>query len=118
MPDILTLHADENSTYVVNVAFLDEDGTAVAPSSAEWTLQDSDGTVMNSRKDVAITTPGETEEIALQGDDLKFETGETGNKVRRELTVEYVYDSNLGADNPGTSSVYFWLDRIGRYKTT
>ena len=118
MPDILTLHAAENSTFVVTVSFLDESGVAVNPNSVEWTLQSSDGTVINNRKDVVISTPSETEDIALQGDDLLILSSENGENVMRELTVEFLYNSDIGSDNPGANSVCFWLDRLGRYKVT
>ena len=116
MPELLTLHAKEESTYVVNAEFSDEDDATVAPSAADWTLQDSGGLVINSRKDVAITIPESSEDIVLSGDDLAFQSAESGEKVLRELSVEYVYSSTLVTDSPGSLSIYFWLDRVGRYK--
>lgn len=85
--------AKERSTYIVTVPFVDEDGTAVAPTSATWTLSDDRGNIINSRENVAIT-PASTVQIVLTGADLAL--SENDNGVRK-LTVEAVYTSSLGS---------------------
>lgn len=96
MATILTVDAQEKSTYVVTCNFKDEDGQDVIPTSAVWTLTDEDGTVINSREDVAITPLAATVNIVLSGADLQVDTGFSGAAQERTITVEAVYDSTLG----------------------
>ena len=104
----LTLEAGEEGTYIINVAFEDEDGTAVAPVSMTWTLTDLGGTIINSREDVPVSTPTASEDIVLSGDDLALQAGETTEeKVHRKFTVSGTYDSSLGAGLPWHSEVVF-----------
>jgi len=106
---ILDTHAQEESTFVVTVAFEDEDGNAVAPTSANWTLTDEDGTVINNREDVAISSPTSSEDIVLSGDDLAVT--ETGDAVR-VLTVEALYNSALGTGLPLKAEGRFVVDNL------
>jgi hypothetical protein len=105
MPISLTTNAEEQSTYAVTVAFKDDEGTAVVPNSATWTLTDQDGAVMNSRLDEVIS-PASSVTIVLQGDDLALDTDEIGSG-RRILTIEAVYDSNIGSNLPLRESAAF-----------
>ena len=67
----LTLAAVEESSYIVNAAFEDEDGNAKSPDSVTWTLTDKYGTIINSREDVS-ETPGTSIDMVLYGDDLQI----------------------------------------------
>lgn len=96
MATILTVNAQEKSTYVVTCDFKDEDGQDVIPTSAVWTLTDEDGTPINSREDVAFPSLAASVDIVLTGDDLKIDTGFAGTAQERTFTVEAVYDSSLG----------------------
>ena len=96
MATSLTVDAQEKSTYVVNCAFKDEDGQDVIPTSAVWTLTDEDGTIINSREDVVIASLAASVNIVLTGDDLEIDTGFAGTAQERTITVEAVYDSDLG----------------------
>lgn len=99
MPTKLTTDANEESTYVINVAFTDEDGTAVVPDSVEWSLHDEDGDVINS-KSAQSETPASNIDITLSGDDLSIQSGETRQyKARRKVTVEAVVDLANGVNN-------------------
>jgi len=111
MPTTLTTHAAEQGTFVITVAFLDEDGAAEDVKTATWTLTDKDGTVINSRTNVTITDPTSSEDIVLSGDDLAFQTGESNTAIRI-LTVEATYDSDAGSDLPLKESVEFIIDNL------
>jgi len=92
---------NEKSAGVITVAFKDEDGVAVIPTSISWTLTTVNGvTVINSRDQEDIT-PAASVDILLEGDDLALtETEQSVKEIDRRLTVEAVYDSDLGIDIP------------------
>jgi len=93
---------DEKSSGSVTVTFKARDGAAVPPTAITWTLTTSDGaTVINSREQIAVPSPAASIEILLSGDDLALLSTEQGNRaVVRRLTIEAVYDSDLGTDIP------------------
>jgi len=107
MPTTLTTKAEEQSTYVIQVDFADEDGNAVVPDTVNWKLTDSDGNVINSRSSESVT-PATTVYITLQGDDLQVITGKGSNK-KRVLTVWGTYDSDLLTDAPFKDSCTFFV---------
>jgi hypothetical protein len=104
------LHLDElareQATYVVDVSFTDEAGAPVTPTAAAWTLTDDRGIVVNGRDAVAITGLAATVSVLLSGDDLALDSV-LYNGVRRELLVEYTYDSDLGSGLPGKDALTF-----------
>lgn len=91
----LTTEAVEQSTYIVQASFFDENGDAVAPALASWTLTNEYGVIINGRQSVEISTLASTASIVLTGADLamlgEMDTG------KRLLLVEAVYSSSLGA---------------------
>ena len=97
-----SIEFNEKSSGVITVAFEDEDGDAVIPTSILWTLTTVNGiTVINNREQVAISVPAASVDILLKGDDLNFtETEQTVKTINRRLTIEAVYDSDLGTDIP------------------
>ena len=100
----LSTKAVEKSTYVVTVAFTDEDGAAVTPDSITWDLTDSSGNVVNSRSSVSIAVPAASNDIVLSGDDLAIpRPGILG----RILTIEAVYDSDAGSNLPFKDEITF-----------
>ena len=107
----LTTHAKEKSTFIITAAFTDEDENAVAPKTLTWTLTDEQGTVINGREDVAVTTPSASEDIVLSGDDLALQSGEATRGVR-VLTVEATYDSDAGSDLPLNEEIRFIVDGL------
>ena len=89
-------------TAVFRVAFKDEDGNAVVPNTATWTLLRG-GSVLNNRKDVSIT-PAAVVDIVLSGNDLVGDI--------QYLVVKGDYDSSLGSGLPLRQWVSFnveWL---------
>ena len=107
MPVKLTTKAVDKSTYVVNCAFKDEDGSAVVPNTLKWTLTDDSGTVINSREDVEVGVPAASYDIVLSGDDLKYSDGR-----HRILTIEATYDSDAGDGLPLKESAKFMVDDL------
>lgn len=107
MPTTITTKAEEGSTYIIRVAFKDEDGNAVMPDTVYWKLTDSDGNVINSRNVVSVT-PGLTVDITLSGDDLVVVSGKGSNKMR-VITVWGIYDSDLGNNLPYKDACRFFL---------
>lgn len=98
--------AQEEGTFAVDVSFTDEDGDALTPDSVTWTLSALDGTIINSRQDVAIS-PDSTVTIILTGDDLAIQSS-TDNR-RRRLTIEGTYTSSLGSGIPLTAECEFMV---------
>lgn len=98
----LTTPANDRSTYIVTVAFLDEDGSAVVPDSAVWSLRSGGGAIVNSREDVAIASLAASVDIVLSGDDLAYSDG-----AARVLTVEATYTSDAGVGLPLNDEVRF-----------
>ncbi len=92
MPGSIKETAIEGSSFKVTATFYDESGNAVAPATMTWTLTDEDGSVVNSREDVAVTDVPLTSEmsILLQGDDLVVDGNDP---VTRIVTFEGTYDS-------------------------
>ncbi|SPD73844.1 hypothetical protein PITCH_A2000013 [uncultured Desulfobacterium sp.] len=88
---------DEQSTGVIPCSFRDRDGSPVVPNWVRWTLT-RNGSVINEREQVDVT-PGADIEIVLSGMDLQLLTTENKKKVvKRKITVEASYDSDLGDD--------------------
>lgn len=112
MPQRLDEIAKEESSYVIEAVFRDRAGTLMAPNTATWTLTDENGTVINSRQDVSISSPTNTEEILLSGDDLQILSGETEEHVNRLFTIEAVYNSDLGNDLPLRDAAIFLLENL------
>lgn len=110
MPTTLSISANEKSTIVITVACADEDGSAVTPVSATWTLTDVDGTVINSRSSVSLT-PAASMDVVLYGSDLAFQTGESGT-VKRVLTIETTYNSDAGSNLPHKDQATFDLEDL------
>lgn len=107
MPTTMTIKAEEESTYIIRVAFKDEDGNAVVPDTIYWKLTDSDGNIINSRNMESVTVAS-TIDITLSGDDLVVVTDKGSNK-KRVLTIWGVYDSDLGDNLPYKDACKFFL---------
>jgi|WetSurMetagenome_2_1015567.scaffolds.fasta_scaffold298129_2 hypothetical protein len=107
--NITTPNAIEESTYIVTVAFQDEDGNSFTPNHAYWTLTDTSGTVVNSESEIEIASLGDSVEIVLSGDDLALPEGAD---ARRILTVEGTYDSDAGTDLPFKEQATFLVKNL------
>jgi hypothetical protein len=102
----VNIYAGEESTLVITATFFDENDDPVTPKTANWTLSDLDGTVINTRSDVDLAAVLATEiDIALSGDDLALQNAtDTG---RRAFLVKSTYDSALGNDLPLNEETQF-----------
>jgi len=92
MPGVIKETATEQSSFKVTMTFYDESGNAVAPDVMAWTLTDLDGSVVNSREDVAIADPSSSESILLEGDDLAVDGNDP---VKRIITFQGTYTSAI-----------------------
>lgn len=90
----------EKSSGVIRCNFRNEDGQAVDPKTAAWTLTDILGAVINSRDAIVISSPTSEEDVLLSNDDLQLSAGFSGNAEWRVFIIEATYDSNLGNDLP------------------
>jgi hypothetical protein len=97
MPQYLEEDAIEKSSYVIEVEWFDDDGDAVAPTSATWTLTDGLGNVINSRSTVSILSLSTLNYIVLSGNDLAMQSGESG-RTQRICLIEALYNSDKGND--------------------
>jgi hypothetical protein len=103
-------NAIEKSTYVITVAFKDENGTAITPKTLTWTLSDKKGRIINSRDTVTVVTPASSENIVLSNNDLALANND--NRVR-VLTVEATFDSlEYGNDLPLKESAEFVIQNL------
>lgn len=103
--------AGEESTIVLDVTFLDENGDAVTPNAASWTLTNADGEVINTRQDVAISPLATTVHIVLSGADLSL-SSDAATRYRRILTVRATYDSDIGSDLALTEQIEFYVQSM------
>ena len=71
---------------------LDAPAENVTPNTFLWTLTDANGTVINSREDVAESTAS-TVWVLLKGDDLVYFLNGTEKRI---ITVKGTYNSILG----------------------
>lgn len=95
---------NQSSTMVIPFTFRDDEGTAVIPDAATWTLLDTAEAVVNSKEDQVIT-PAASVEVVLSGADLAVGSG---SPVRYFL-VEYTYDSDAGNDLPAKYVMQFTI---------
>lgn len=110
MPEFLDEKAVEESTFSITAAFTDSAGNAVVPNSLTWSLSDRDGTIINSREDVAIATPAESNTVVLFGDDLAL--ADTDNPVRVFLIQGDYDDPVLGAGLPIKDEAIFEISNL------
>ncbi len=119
MATTLSLHMDENGSYVINIATADEDGVAKAPVTLNWTWTDKRGqTIINSRKEVAITSPTASEDVVLDDADCAALSGETASELTRLFTVQGTYNSTLGNGLHLSAQCYVTLDNFPALPTS
>ncbi len=109
MTTIITdIEPNEKGTAIVTLAFTDEDGATVVPTSLTWQLQKLDGTIINSCTFATKTFSGTS--IVLSGDDLAiFGDTDSGQRV---LSVQGVYSSDAGSDLPMKDECRFSIGRL------
>jgi|WetSurSiteA1Bulk_404760.scaffolds.fasta_scaffold96647_1 hypothetical protein len=110
---IKTPVAIEKSSYVVNVAFEDENGNSCVPIYANWTLTDMDGTIINSRNAVGISNNelANNISIALSGNDLALSNNNAVRSEKRIFTIRGNYSSTYGT-LPFTDQVIFTVQPL------
>lgn len=97
--------APELGSYPVRIQVFDSDNDVIIPDTANWSLFDKRGTVINSRENI-VTTPGTETNILLSGNDLKI--GSFG--IDRFLLFEYTYTSTFGAGIPDNEKLFFQIE--------
>ncbi len=98
----LTPCPNNAGSYFITAAFSDDDG-AFTPNTITWSLSDLAGNIINSREDVSIVTPAESNIIVLGADDLAASDG-----YDRLITFNYVYDSaTFGNSLPDNAQAKF-----------
>ena len=98
----------EESTGGITAHFKDEDDQSFTPVTATWTLTDESGSVINSRENIVIASLATNNTIVLFGDDLAFQSGESGNAVSRKLTIKGTYNSSdFGNGKPFNDQLTF-----------
>jgi len=107
-----TIIPKEKGTIFFVCSFEDEDGNAEIPKTAVWSLTDTDGTVINSRDQVAAGSLASEITIVASGDDLQILSGETARYVDRCFILEWTYDSDHGNDLPGKEEGQFTLENL------
>jgi len=110
--DLLPLHAIEESAYVINLTFTDEDGGSVTTKGrVVWQLL---SLISGSLSTIATGSTAATAsaDIVLSGSDLDLFTGEN-NYGLRLFDVATTYDSSLGSDLPLRDGVRFLVDNLG-----
>ena len=114
MPTALSAIANERSSYFVTVTLIDEAGVTVPTNhvtSVTYTLTNSSGDVINGLSKIVPATVPLTNPflVILTGNDLQIEGG---TDEIRHLTIEAVYDSDLGTSLHFTDYVTFTLRNL------
>lgn len=111
MPTTITAtKAIEESTFIITLAFTDEEGDPIAPDTMTWSLVDNSGAVINDREDVVIVSPEITEDIVLSGDDLALAHG--WSEEERYLVMVGTYTSNAGDGLPLKDELKFYVENL------
>ena len=100
--------AVEESTIAITIDFEDEDGDAVVPTEAKWTLTNDDGDVVDTRERVNISSLASSVDVVLKGSNLQILSGESGDRfATRRFLIEAKYNSSLGTGLPLNESCTF-----------
>ena len=105
---LTTTKAGEKGTYILTIAFLDEDDVAVVPNAIAWSLYNDNGSIVNSREDVA-PTPASTINIVLEGDDLALPDSDD---KQRTVLLKWDYNSTLGNNLPAKQEIIFGIENL------
>lgn len=103
----LSSKAYKGSTFFVKVTVKDEYKNIVTPTVLKWTLLDSAGAIVNSRKNVNYTPTDEVNYIALSGDDLQMADGL--KRTKRKILISGTYVSLNSGASPFHSAAEFDL---------
>jgi hypothetical protein len=106
MPLILTGRANQGGSVGMKITIVDENGDALIPTAATWTLTDLEGNVINSRTDVAISPLASEMTVLMSGDDLQI-ADETNEYEIQLFSFEGTYDPGDASAVPITESGEF-----------
>ncbi len=126
---ILDTNASEEGTYAIDeIQFLDSQDTPVAitpeADSVTWCLTDKNGTVINSREDVPITSASSMtivlseDDLAISGtaDKLVTRDGVIIEQYERHVSVQGLVDTVIGTETldntPVTKEFIFYIENI------
>ncbi|MEE9356529.1 MAG: hypothetical protein V3U75_13140 [Methylococcaceae bacterium] len=86
---------NERTTGYVNLAFKDEDGNAVAPDSATYTLHNTDAnkSIINDRENTTISSPTASYDLELTPVDNAIQDDAKVREVHA-LLVKWVYNTD------------------------
>ena len=109
MSDSCLEEIDERSTFDIDVAVTDEDGVAVVPSVATYTLMNRDNEVINSIENKAIAVMSILMRVTLADLDLKIESSSSDREYRTLL----VKTDRGSAAEPENREYNFWVKNLG-----
>lgn len=105
-----TINEESSATFQVDCT--DEEGTAVTPTAAWWSLLDEDGAVVNSREEVAFSPLASTMYVDLETADTALSDA---TAPRRKVLVHYVYTSDRGVGRVHNEEIEFTIvNLLGR----
>lgn len=110
MTQMISVKPSEKGTAKVTIAPVDEEGTDLTLTqlkTPQWQLMKTDGTIVNNR-DFA-SCPISALSWALTGDDLVLFTSDNHKRI---LSIQALYDSNLGNDLHLTAEFMFEIDPL------
>jgi len=97
----LATSVEEESAFILNVGFFDENGSATLGSGITWSLSYDDGTIVNGRKNVAYAGSGSTIMIVLDDDDTEREDLDSSgfqDDLVRIVSVKAYYNSPIAGE--------------------
>lgn len=104
---VLEVVAHELGSITMIIPFRDENGSAVTPDSATWSLSTPDGTIVNSRENIVLSGPTSDEEVVLSGNDLEILDGD--EQETRHFTVKWTYG---GSGRTATDECKFQIQNL------
>lgn len=108
--DIIATFDEEGSGSVgFDITGLDDE--AVTPNTFIWTLTDPNGTVINNRENI-VGTPGSTNWVDLQGDDLALPGTSNVRLLTVRGTMDTARDGVAQLNKPYTQEKWFNICRM------
>lgn len=104
MPITLSDKVPDGSACVATATFTDEAGDAVIPDSITWSLYDQDGTIVNSKEDVAVVTPAASVDVLIEGENNLYSGGH-----KRTIVFKAVVDLAAGNNQDSNESATYQI---------
>lgn len=101
--------AIKDGLMIIPINFKDEDGVDTTPTQCTWSLKDVNGVIINSLEDIEVTSLGASIDIVLKEDDLSLLPDEN-SPSRRILSIDALYDGNLGNGLPIKEEITFFVE--------